>query len=185
MHRIPLLALGMILSGLVSATPIAAQSDDGPSVKRTAQMSEFATKLRTLDQIAGDILLSGALALLAQADPDRAQDSDASFQGLSPRATSDPGAVAGSAEYAMSKLRGAIFRNPAADDMQKDRALTAFDDVKALMALAYALDRQLSEDAGSASVLHHDQIVPSANDIRSRVQSLLGEMEQTIKFSAL
>ena len=168
------------------ASTTAATSQDGPSIKRTAALSEFGARLDALEQVVDDVSLSGALALLGQVYPESTFDRSSGFDGVTTAISNDLGAVAGDHDYALSKIRGAIVRNQFVPDDQRERAIAIFSSVRDLIQLAYELERHIDEGSfEAAGELYNSEMLCEANMLTLGIHELSDAIEQAVKFSAL
>ena len=184
MHCVRRLPSAMTMCAALWATSVAA--DDASTTSKIAALSDFTSKLDVLEQAVDEITVTGALALLTREYPSWEFEGSSGFGSKAAGTTDDLGAVAASHEYNMGKLRGAIFRNKAATDEQREMALQLLAKVKDLILVGYELEKLVEEgDMVLAGQLYREQILTQSDIVNDEIELLTKEIEQAIKFSAL
>jgi hypothetical protein len=173
----------------VSATS-AALAQNEPSIKNTASLSEYVSRVEALDGMVRDLSMTAAVSLLGQTYPEWTFERESGFDsyaaGVFPPITNDLGGIASEVENAFTYVRGKYVRNDAVSDAHRQEAVEIIGEVLHLVQTCREIDDLLadgmSQQAGTA---FRSELVPTVDALTQRIRSLATELNQQIKFSAL
>lgn len=159
-------------------------------VMRTAALSEYVSRVEVLDGMVRDLSMTAAVALLSQSYTDWNFEHDSGFgsyqSGVYPPISNELGKIASEVENAFIYIKGKYVKNDAVPDAQRQQAQEVIEDILRLVKVCRELEALLSEGAQQqAGTIFRDDIVPDANELTQKIQSLTNELNQQIKFSAL
>ena len=166
-----------------------ASAQTEPTVKRTAALSEYVSRVEVFDGMVRDLSMTAALALLSESYPDWNFEYESGFEsyptGVYPPISNELGKIASNVENAFTYIKGKYVKNDAVPDTQRQQALEVIEDILRLVKICRDIDTLLADgDDQRAGAMFRDGLVPDADELTRKIQSLTNELNRQIKFSA-
>lgn len=188
MRRWKKLFFAVAVLGVSSTSEAIAQSE--PSIKRTAALSEYVSRVEALDGMVRDLTMTAAVSLLSQTYPEWTFEREGGFDsdaaGVFPPISNDLGGIASEVENAFTYVRGKYVRNDAVSDVHRQEALDVIGDILLLVEICCEMQGLIEEGKSQvAATAFKDDLIPTADDLSRRIRILATQLNQQIKFSAL